>query len=364
MARRDNPGPGKHSVEGTKPLDTRHLQVLRLVVHEHIVSGQPVGSVRVAERSGLGLSAATIRKVLGKLEDDGLLVKPHTSAGRIPTDSGYRVFVDQVLDSPDPMPRVETDGIDLALSNRGETTEMLGEASRQLSHLSQQVGLVLAPDVKQIRLRRLEFVRVDRRRVTAILLGRSGIVHHRTLVVDPPMEQPELDRIGRYLSEAFAGKTLPQILRDLVRHLKQERATFDRLQQQSLMLCREAVSADLEVAAVFIEGASNLLDSPEFADIDVIRSLFRTLEQKQRLIELLQRMLVSPGVQVAIGEEIPVADLAHCSIVTSSYGTPGRRLGTIGVSAGDCAGGLPGADADRAHGISGRLTSSISEPTF
>ena len=313
-------------------LDARDLAVLRTVVREHIASGQPVGSSTVARHSDLELSPATIRKILGKLAECGLLVQPHTSAGRVPTARGYRRYVDGMMRRP---PRVASAlarelerALDLA---DGDLPELLGAGSRRLAQLSQQIGLALAPEIGRLVVERLEFVPLDGRRVLAILVGLGGVVHHRVLPVDEPIEPAELERIGRFLSDGYRGQPLSEIHRALERRMREERATFDRLQAAGLTLCRRAVEARAEEMAVFVEGASALIESAAPADLDVLRGLFRTLEEKQRLVELLGRLLEGRGVRVWIGGEIPGADLLGCTVVASPYGPPGGRLGTIGV---------------------------------
>jgi len=309
----------------------RHAEVLRAIIREHILTGEPVGSQTVSRAPRLKLSAASVRNIMGELENWGYLNQPHPSAGRVPTDRAYRLYVDRLL----PRPRLvasDAESIDRALlSSHQEIPDLLGEASRQLSQISNQVGLVLAPDLARIIVEHLEFVRLDERRVIAILVARTGVVHHRMLRVDRAMEQDELDRIGRYLSAEFGGHTLPQ-MRELLRlRLSEERATYDRLMAQSLDLGRRAVEGDEIVADLLVEGVSNLIGPPEFADLDVIRSLFRTLEEKRTLIDLLSRVLSGEGVQVVIGEENRSSDLSSCAIVASPYGAGGHVRGTVGI---------------------------------
>jgi len=302
------------------------------VVEEHILRGEPVSSKRVARISKLRLSAASIRGIMARLEDEGWLVQPHTSAGRVPTDRGYRLYVDQMLEQRPRLAPSEAREIEDALARRqGEIPDLLGEASRQLSVISHQVGVVLAPEVRRLLVERLEFVRLDARRVATLIVGRSGVVHHRIVAVPEPLDAPELERIGRYLSQQFAGRSLPEMRDELVRRMRADREAFDRLQACSLELCGRALEADLEETLVFVDGASNLLESPEFSDRDVIRALFKTLEEKQTLIGLLGRLIDGEGVRVVIGEENPLADLACCSVVASPYRSGARTIGTVGI---------------------------------
>ena len=313
-------------------LDDREAAILRSVIRQHIVSGEPIGSRAVSKGPQLDLSPATIRNIMAELEERGFLSQPHTSAGRVPTPKAYRLYVDRMIRRPR-MSSSQIQAIDRAmLASRGEITDLLAEASRQLSRFSNQVGVVLAPEIRRIVVEHVEFVRLDTRRVVAVVVGRSGVVHNRILDVVEPLEQRELDRIGRYLSEQFGGRTLPEIRDLLRRRMSEERAAYDRLVARSLELGRRTVEAESGEAEVFVDGASNLMDSPEFADPDKIKGLMQALEQKQTLITLLGRVLQDEGLQVVIGgEDPPASDLAQCSLVATTYGTGDRVMGTLGV---------------------------------
>jgi len=313
------------------PLDERQAKVLRSVILQHTQSGEPVGSRAVSRGARLQLSPASIRGIMAELEERGLLSRAHSSAGRVPTDTAYRFYVDHMIRRPQVAP-AQAQAIDQALQgSRGDVAELLGEASRQLSVYSNRLGLVLAPELSRIVVEHLEFVRLDDRRVVAILVGRSGLVHNRILDVERPPAQEELDRIGNYLSVEFGGLTLPQMREALGRRLREDRAAYDRLVAASLDLGSKALEADEGAAEVFIEGASNLLLLPEFSDVDLVRPLFRALEEKRLLIDLLGRVLDGDGVQVVIGEEDDLCRLSRCSLVASSYGSPEQPMGTVGI---------------------------------
>jgi heat-inducible transcriptional repressor len=234
--------------------------------------------------------------------------------------------------SPTPMNASEAHAIDEALHrSRGEIPELLEEASRQLSLFSSQVGVVLAPEWRRLVVEHLEFVRLNPKRVVAILVGKSGVVHNRILDLAQPMEQDELDRIGAYLSNTYSGFTLPKMREDLESRIRQERATYDLLASAALALGQRAVELARADSDVFIEGTSNLLNSREFADLERMRSVFRTLEEKSRLVDLLGRVLDGEGVQVLIGQDNADAHLGECSLVASSYRAGERVMGTVGI---------------------------------
>jgi len=314
------------------PLEAREVAVLHSVVRAHIASGQPVGSVAVARCSDLGLSSASIRAIMCRLAERGFLSQPHRSAGRLPTDQGYRSFADRVVRRPPQVPAAEAREIEQALAaSHGALSDLLEVSSRQLSQLSHQIGIVLAPDIIRVAVDRLEFVPLGGRRVMAIIVGRGGAVHHRLLVLEQDVEPVELERVGRFLTDDYRGHTLVEILEMLRRRRNEERATFDQLQGWSLTLCREAVEAVVDEGGIFVEGALNLLDGDILPDLDVVRALFRTLEAKQRLIDLLGQLVEGRGVQVVIGDENEMSDLSQCTVVASSYGAVAEKLGTVGI---------------------------------
>ncbi len=323
---------GGNGEQETIALGAREEAILKSVIREHVLTGEPIGSRTVSRGPRLDLSPATIRSVMADLEEHGLLTRPHASAGRLPTTKAYRLYVDRLI-SP---PRINADqskAIDAALlGHHGEITDLLEEVSRQLSRFSNQVGVVLAPEIHRIIVEHLEFVRLDPHRVVAILVGRSGVVHNRILQVDAPIEQSELDDIGRYLSAEFRGRTLPEIRRILEHRLSEDRAAYDLLLARSLELGRRTVEAETAEAEVFVEGALKLVGNPEFSDDPgKIRELLAMLERKKTLVDLLSRVLRQEGVQVVIGEGNSGEGLARCSVVASTYGADGLVMGTLGI---------------------------------
>jgi heat-inducible transcriptional repressor len=323
----------KRHISGDEPqLKDREAEVLRCVIEAHVQSGEPVGSSRISKVSGLNLSAASIRACMAKLEELALLSQPHTSAGRLPTDKAFRIYVNQILNRPRTIEPSGAEDIDRALMHsRGEIPDMLGEASRQLSHFSQQVGLVLIPDLHRVIIERVEFVKLDNQRLVAILLGRSGVVHHRILEIDQLLEQTELDRIGQYLTSEFGGVSLTRMREVLIQRITADRDAHDRLERLGHKLGRQAVDPDGSEQSILVEGASNLFGSPEFADMKVMQNLLKTLEDKQVLVDLLSRLLDRRGVQVVIGEETESPDLSPCSVVASTYHSGDRIMGSVAI---------------------------------
>lgn len=313
-------------------MSPRERDILRALVRAHVLTGEPVGS-RTLASAGRDLgSAATVRAGMSSLEDKGLLAKPHASAGRVPTDAAYRLFVDHLMGRPR-MGACDAQAIEAALrSVRGEFADLLAEASRQLSRHSAHVGVVVAPELRRIVVDRLELVRVSSGRILAVLVGRSGSVHHRMLEAPEDVPQEELDRVSRFLNDEFGGMTLPRMRAELVRRMGEERSRLDALVARGLEIGRRAVDVDDDVEGeVFVEGTANLLEYPEFSDVERMRALLSALDEKKRLVQWLGRVLESTGVRVLIGSEDPDARLDGISLVASSYRAGERVMGTVGI---------------------------------
>ncbi|HXV75050.1 MAG TPA: heat-inducible transcriptional repressor HrcA [Candidatus Polarisedimenticolaceae bacterium] len=324
---------GVRGIADWSPIELgRHqADVLREIVRQYILTGEPVGSASVGRSAKLALSPASIRNVMGELESLGLLSQPHTSAGRVPTDRAYRIYVDRLIHRTRIKPEQAEAIVRALTATGGEIEGLLGEASRQLSLLSNQVGLVLAPELDRLIVDQIEFVRLDSGRVMAVLVTRSGVIHNRIIHVAEPIDPPELERIGRYITGEFGGRTLPAMRELLEQRLGQDRLAYDRAMARALELGREIAGSDDIESALFVDGASNLLHKRDLADIGVLQSLFRTLEDKKTLIDLLGRLIESRGVRVVIGEENPLADLNRCSLVASNYHAGDRVIGTLGI---------------------------------
>jgi len=316
---------------GAGDLDDRSGEILKSVIQAHVITGEPVGSRTLSRGAGLDLSPATIRNVMSDLEERGLLSQPHASAGRIPTDLAYRLYVDRLMGRP-AIAAEHAHAIDEALLNRRrEIPELLSEAARQLSRVSQNVGVVLVPDMRRIVVEHLEFVRLDGNRVVAILVDRAGVVHNRMLEVADAFEQLDLDRMGKELSQRFGGQTLPTIREAIARELLEEQTVYDLLRARLLALGRDALALDAEATDVLVEGASNLVGALESNDLLRTKELLRALEQKGRLVDLLEGVLTGDGVQVVIGHENPVSSLSGLSVVATTYSAGDRVLGTVGI---------------------------------
>ena len=312
-------------------MDTRTQEILKSVVVNYILTGEPVGSRTVSRMTREGLSPASVRNVMADLEESGFLAQPHTSAGRIPTDKAYRYYVDH-LAAYDPLAADDRAAIREALAGPGsEPGGAMELVPKLLSRLSRQVGCFVAPPIADAVLKHIEFVRLGERRVVALFVDRMGSVSHRLLETAEDYTQPDLDRAGRYLVEEFSGKTLRVIRSALVSLMAQEKAAFDHLLRSAVTLGTSCLMPEPEDRRLVLEGTTNIMKAPEFADIGTMRRLFETFEEKHRLVGLLDRCMNQPGVRVVIGSESADPALHDLSLVLSRYPGDERSAGVFGI---------------------------------
>ena len=313
-------------------LDPRARQLLRTLIGRYIHSGEPVGSQTLARHAGLDVSSATIRNILSDLEDAGLLSAPHTSAGRIPTPQGYRLFVDSLLQVR-PLPESEVTRLRNELPSGGGTQALLGSASELLSAMTHFVGVVSVPRREQFAFRRIEFVPLDTARVLAIVVFADNEVQNRIIQTRRPYDASELERVANYLNAHFAGRTMADIRATLLRELRSAQNEMQHLLTQSVELAEQllAPSSDDMVLA----GQTRLMGVQDLADLDRLRELFEAFARKREILQLLERTVQAPGVRIFIGEETGLAPLEGMSLVTAPYvaggGAGGQVLGVLGV---------------------------------
>jgi heat-inducible transcriptional repressor len=312
-------------------LDSRAREVLREIVIQHISSGEAISSRSLAKCGRFPLSPASLRNVMADLEDLGYLAQPHTSAGRVPTDRGYRYFIEYLMKS-----RVLTDrernSIDDQVAHANEIDEMLQLASRIVSHMSDQIGLVFMPTLLQFVVRSVDFVAVAESRVLCVFVGTNGVVINKVVETRVPFNRDELQRISRYITMEFGGTTLDAIRRRLIRMTEEERAQHDEMLQKTLQLGIEAVGEVLPMErGLYVEGAASILTKPEFADTEALRRTFLAIQEKEKLVHLLESCLDEDGLQILIGGESDFTQVHNFSIVARRYGNQGGPLGMVGI---------------------------------
>jgi heat-inducible transcriptional repressor len=307
----------------------RQRQILKAVIHDYITSGAPVGSRSIARRYLSDLSAATIRNVMADLEEVGYLSQPHTSAGRVPTDLGYRFYVDSLMRRPK-LSKVDESRIEKGIRpSWGQAEELMQGTSRILSDLSRYAAVVLAPKLTQNTWRRIDFVHLNRERILVVLVADSGLVQQKVIVIDEVIEQTELDRISRYLSTLLGGVTLHQVRNRIVARMAEVRDEFNQLMRRALELSNKTMEG--EGGEVYIGGAANIAHQPEFADVKKMKEMFQAFEEKSRLVKILDQFLAPGGVRVLIGGESEIRELRELSLIASPYKSGDQVLGVLGI---------------------------------
>ncbi len=304
----------------------RHL--LRTLIARYIQDGEPVGSQTLARVAGLEVSPATIRNILGDLEDLGLLASPHTSAGRIPTAHGYRVFVDSLLQMQPPG-EGELARLRQELAGGGSTQALLGSASELLSAMSHFVGVVSAPRREQFAFRQIDFVALDGRRVLAILVFADNEVQNRVIETRQEFALGQLEQVANYLNAHFAGLPLAEIRTRLLLELRDARSELEQVLAHSVELAEQALQPPAD--DMLVAGQTRLMGVQDLSDLERLRELFELFSSKREILQLLERTIQAPGVRIFIGEETGMMPLQGVSLVTAPYTANGQVLGVLGV---------------------------------
>jgi heat-inducible transcriptional repressor len=315
-------------------LTDRQRRILARLVSDYIEQGEPVSSAWLAEHAGLGLSSATVRNILARLEELGLVRQPHTSAGRVPTDAGYRLYVDALLQS---RRRVRSGGeFESRLRRSGTVGDLLENVSQELARASHQIAFALTPASPTVRLRHIDFVNLDSRRVLVIVVATGNQVTHKVVDTPEPYDAAVLQQAANYINSEFTGLTLLEAREALVARMREERLIYDELLSRALRLAQTGLDEVTPEETVFVQGASFLFDSMggsvdrEQVTLDTLRTLFQLLEEKHRLVELLTSYIESDGLTVVIGSEHLNRDMHPFSLVASTF-NDGQRSGTVGV---------------------------------
>ncbi|PWW48667.1 heat-inducible transcriptional repressor HrcA [Melaminivora alkalimesophila] len=303
-------------------LDDRAKLLLKALVERYIAEGQPVGSRTLSRASGLELSPATIRNVMADLEDLGLIASPHTSAGRVPTARGYRLFVDTML-------TVQREQLPTLQLMPEQPQKVIANAAQLLSNLSQFVGVVMAPRRSSV-FHHIEFLRLSERRVLVILVSPDGDVQNRVIFTEADYSQSQLAEAANFLNAHYVGLTMEQVRERLKREVETLRGEIAELMQAAVNAGTEAMTESQD--EVVISGERNLLSVSDFAsDMDHLRRAFDLFEQKTQILRLLDISSRAEGVRIFIGGESQVVPFEELSVVSAPYEVDGQVVGTLGV---------------------------------
>lgn len=309
-------------------LDPRARNLLRALIAQHIRDGEPVGSRTLARQSGLDVSPATIRNIMADLEEVGLVAAPHTSAGRVPTAQGYRVFVDSLLQMQ-PLPDKEILRLRSNMPAGAGPQALLSSASELLSAMSQFVGVVTVPQRAAFAFRMIEFVPLDGNQVLVVLVFPDNEVQNRIITTRRSYSPAELEQTANYLNTHCAGRPLAEIRANLLRELRDTRSEMERVLSAAVEISEQTLEPGSD--DMLLSGQTRLMGVQDLADMERLRELFDAFARKREILALLERCTRAPGVRVFIGEESGVAPLGSCAVVTAPYQSQGQVLGVLGV---------------------------------
>lgn len=312
-------------------LNDRSKDILKAVIQTYVETGSPVGSRYMSRRNKYGLSAASIRNIMADLEEAGYLTHPHTSAGRVPTDKGYRFYVDSLMDKK-ALSATEIGRIHRGLQVDDTTENLMVRTSHVLAQVSGNIGIVVSPPITRVILQRIEFLKLPDGKILVILVSHSGLVQDKVIRLSEELSQPELDRAACYLMEKFSGKSLLEIRAEIIRLMSQEKALYDRLLQNVILLSNRGLYEEAN-SEIYVDGTSRLAEKPEFCTIGRMRELFETFEQKQALVKIISECIRDDalGARIVIGSENRYPGLRKFSIVASPYHCDDRVMGTLGI---------------------------------
>jgi heat-inducible transcriptional repressor len=311
-------------------LPERSLHLFKLLVERFIQDGQPVGSRTLARDSDLDLSPATIRNVMADLEEMGLLLSPHTSAGRVPTVKGYRLFVDSLL-RVHALNEKEIERIAEELKSSQDIQSLLQRTSSMLSDITQLAGIVMLPRQEQPALKHVEFVSLSENRILVILVINENQIQNRIINTARAYTSSELQQASNYLNQMFAGKDLATIRAGIVSEMEKMKDNVNQIMQAAIEMAQQALTKNNSGDDYVLAGQTNLMDVAELCDVERLKRLFNSFNQKRDILHLLEQSIHARGVQIFIGEEAGYDVLDKCSIVTSPYEVDGQILGVLGV---------------------------------
>jgi heat-inducible transcriptional repressor len=311
-------------------LNERSQHLLKLLVERFIHDGQPVGSRALSCDKSLGISPATIRNVMADLEDLGLIHSPHTSAGRVPTESGYRFFVDSLLTVKD----VDLKQIERLKSNAdagADSSKIITTASELLSGMTKLAGVVTLPKRTAASFRQIEFMPLSNGRILVILVTNDHEVHNRVISMQKHFNAAELQQASNYLNTLFVGHSLQQVARIITQEMSETREQMNQMMIDAIKLAHQSLEPESSTEDFVVTGETNLMGFQELSQTDKLKHLFEAFSQKQGIMNLMEQCMDADGVQIFIGEESGYQAFDGCSLVTASYAIDNQTVGVLGV---------------------------------
>ena len=309
-------------------LDERKQKILQAIIKDYISTAEPVGSRTIARRYDLGVSPATIRNEMADLEMLGYLEQLHTSSGRIPSSKGYRFYVDDLL-PPQPMTSHEKEVIDRWYRARVKRVEeVFQETAKIISRMTKNISLVLAPQITKAAFRCLQFLPLDSHRVIAVIMTDAGFVENKIIEMPAGAEFTDFQRMAQVINESLAGQSLDAIQQGSLKHIRDE-IMDESLYEAAMEVIRRALDFEKR-ERLYLGGTTQLLEQPEFHDVERVKEILLMLEEEQLMKDILHAHL-GEGLSVTIGHENQYSGIQDCSIITATYHLDGELLGTIAV---------------------------------
>ena len=311
-------------------LNARSEHLLKTLIDRYIADGTPVGSRTLAKHAEINVSPATIRNIMADLEEMGLIKSPHTSAGRIPTQAGYRMFVDSLVKFR-PLESAAEEQLRVQLRRDTDPGELFARASGMISQITHLAGVVMVPRLdEENRFRQIEFLSLSEKRILVILVTGSGQVLNRVIEVEHVYSPSELVQSANYFNQTYGGSTLQEVKNALLREIQSDSETMQKGIRLAAKVAEQMFSDEREKGVV-VSGEANLMDVPEMEDVRKLRKVFDIFSTKQDLLDLLDRSMKAGGVNIFIGKESGYEGLDDCSVVTAPYSVDDQIVGTIGV---------------------------------
>jgi heat-inducible transcriptional repressor len=307
-------------------LKERKAKILSAVIHHYIKTGKPVGSTVLIDKYNVSLSPAAVRNVMAELKEEGFLTHPHTSAGRIPTDKGYRSYVDNLLKLQS-FAIGEEERIRKEYEQKHEEIEsLLSETSRILSGLSQYAGFVMAPQTQYDEIKNIELVQISNSELLIVLLTQSGVIKHKK--IEAFLSQLKIAKLRNFLNDKLRGVSIAQANKRIVSEIKD----FKQQKEEILKVAEKISDVFYNIQNdIYIDGTSNVVSIPDFNDFEPVKSLIKFNENKEKLIEVISKNFTGSGINVKIGSENAIAELKDLSVVTTVYKNGDRAVGVLGI---------------------------------
>jgi len=312
-------------------LGDRARGILFAIVDDFLRTGIPIGSRTISKKKGIDVSPATIRNIMSDLEESGLLAQPHTSAGRVPTDRALRFYVDSLVEIKDISEDEERQIIGSINPANMELRDMVRETSRVLAKISHYASVVMTPRFTDNIFKYIDFIKLSDNRILIILVSQTGMIHNKIIFDDADMSADKLGWMARYLNDILADLTLHEVRRKILEEMRNEKNLYDSLLMRALSISKEVVEDEIKGEEIFVEGSTYVFDYPEFADIEKMKQLFETFENKHNLLKLLDKVAKAEGIKIFIGSESRINCMSGCALIASPYRRGDQILGSIGV---------------------------------